>query len=94
MSDELDGTSAVDARIAWVLDHAGTSQWLKHALRSALQSDPVSVSNEVEVLRQLLQSRADAWASNQFEPDEPASVSSTSCGLAPGFIASSTHNRM
>ena len=78
MSDELEDTLAVvDTRIAWVLHHAGMSQWLKLALRGALQCDPVTVGNEVEVLRHLLQSRANAWARNCVEPvDKSASVRS------------------
>ena len=56
------------ARIDWVLDNAGTSAWLKEALRRALEADPVSVGNDVEVLRQLLQQRATLWVRDQLTP--------------------------
>ena len=50
-----------DARIAWVLGHAQMSPWLKGALQTALDGDPVELGNDVEVLRQLLQTRAEVW---------------------------------
>ena len=52
----------LDARIEWVLGHHGTSAWLKQALATAIGRDPVCNANDVEVLRQLLCPRADAWA--------------------------------
>ena len=54
------------ARIDWVLDNAGTSAWLKEALRRALEADPVTVGNDVEILRQLLQRRAALWVRDQL----------------------------
>ena len=56
------------ARIDWVLDNAGTSAWLKEALRRALEADPVTVGNDVEILRQLLQRRAALWVRDQLTP--------------------------
>ena len=56
-----------DARIAWVLGHAGISPWLKRTLREAIAADPVAVANDVEILRHLLQPRAAAWAQKQVD---------------------------
>jgi hypothetical protein len=56
---ELDAMLAVaDARIAWVLDHPQMSGWIKQAIRSADGLDPVSLQNDVEILRELITSRA------------------------------------
>jgi hypothetical protein len=57
--------AAVEAQIAWVLGHADISPWLKQALRSALDRDPVETGNDVEVLRHLLQKRARACVNHQ-----------------------------
>jgi hypothetical protein len=52
--------AAADARIAWVLDHPHMSDWLKRALRMADGLDPVALQNDVEMLKQLIVSRAQA----------------------------------
>lgn len=54
--------AAIERRIAWLLTHHATSNWLRGALQSALAEDPVAVSNDVEVLRHLLVPRAIAQA--------------------------------
>ena len=41
-----------------VLDDPGTSEWLRGALRAALECDPVRAANDAEVLRVVLQQRA------------------------------------
>ena len=56
-----------DAQIAWALEHPGMSSWLKRALREAMESDPVAVANDVEVLRHLVQARCQAWVDTQLE---------------------------
>lgn len=48
------------ARIAWVLDHPHTSDWVKHALRGAEGVDPITLQNDVEMLRHLLLPRCQA----------------------------------
>ena len=59
---------AVEARIAWVLDHAGITPWLKKALREAVDNgDPVTAGNDAEILRNLLQARSAAWAQHQLK---------------------------
>ena len=58
--------AAADARIGWVLDNPATSSWLRQALRAALEDQPVAAGNDVEVLRLLLQTRADAWVREQL----------------------------
>lgn len=57
---------AAELRIGWVLEHSGMSSWLKESLRGALQQNPIAVGNEVELLRHLLQTRADAWMQDQL----------------------------
>lgn len=47
-------------RISWVLDHPGMSEWLKEAVRTALDHDPVAVLNDLEMLNTLLRLRAEA----------------------------------
>jgi hypothetical protein len=49
-----------DARIAWVLDHPHVSDWLKHAIRTSEGLDPITLQNEIEILRQLIRFRAHA----------------------------------
>lgn len=56
-----------DEQIAWVLGHEGMSPWLKRALHDALATDPIAAGNDVEVLRHLLQVRAEAWARGQLQ---------------------------
>ncbi len=56
-----------DEQIAWVLGHEGMSPWLKRALLDALATDPIAAGNDVEVLRHLLQARAEAWARDQLQ---------------------------
>lgn len=61
MKEELDGTLAkADAKVVWVLDHPEMSPWIKDALRAALVADPITVANEVEVLRQVIVPRSNA----------------------------------
>lgn len=44
----------VEQRIEWVLADPGMSAWLKSALRTALDHDPVQILNDLEMLRILL----------------------------------------
>lgn len=55
-----EGLHTNDERIAWVLAHPGMSPWLKEALRSARQRDPVEVLNELEILNLLLRTECEA----------------------------------
>ena len=52
--------SVANARIDWVLNHPHMSDWLKAALRSARELDPVAVQNDIEMLRNLFALRATA----------------------------------
>lgn len=47
-----------ETRIAWVLNHPDMSDWLKQALRTAVDVDPVGLQNDVELLRHLVTPRA------------------------------------
>lgn len=50
--------TTIDERIAFVLSSPNSSEWLKQTLRSALPLDPITVANDLEVLRHLLIPRA------------------------------------
>jgi hypothetical protein len=50
----------MDARIAWVLDHPHTSDWLKQTLRTADGLDPITLQNDVEMLKHLIVPRSQA----------------------------------
>lgn len=52
--------ASMDARIAWVLDHPHTSDWLKQALRTADGLDPIALQNDVEMLKHLIVPRSQA----------------------------------
>ena len=54
MASPDDALTTNDQRIAWILAHPGTSDWLKDALRAARERDPVEVLNELEILNLLL----------------------------------------
>lgn len=49
-----------EERIQWVLDHPGMSDWVKGALRTARDCNPVDVLNDLEILNTLLRLRAEA----------------------------------
>ena len=49
-----------DHRIDWVLSHPGMSTWLKNALRTARDRDPIEVLNDLEVLCLLLKLRSES----------------------------------
>jgi|FLYM01.1.fsa_nt_gi hypothetical protein len=49
-----------EQRIEWVLAHPGMSKWLKSALRTARDQDPVSLLNDLEILGLLLRARSQA----------------------------------
>ena len=52
--------AVAETRISWVLDHPHMSDWLKHALRSAASCDPITMQNDVEMLRHLILPRSQA----------------------------------
>ena len=52
--------AAAEDRIAWVLEHPQMSDWLKQALRSADEADPVVLQNDLEMIRHLLLPRCQA----------------------------------
>jgi hypothetical protein len=49
--------------IDWILEHPAFSDWIKNALRTAMERDPVSVANDVELLRHVLH----AWTFARIE---------------------------
>ena len=55
-----DISKEIDGRINWVLKHPGMSQWLKSALITALERDPISIVNDLEILDGLLRARSKA----------------------------------
>lgn len=56
-----DGTETLDldAQISFVLQHPGMSSWLKESLRAALEHDPVSLLNDIEILTLIIRQRVD-----------------------------------
>ena len=55
MTDEAKSeVEKCDQQIKWILCNDGISAWLKAALRGAADCDPVSITNDVEILYQLL----------------------------------------
>jgi hypothetical protein len=53
-----------DDEIRQILSGQGTSYWLKNALTSALDRDPVDAVNDAELLAMVLGHRADQIATN------------------------------
>ena len=52
--------TVANARIAWVLGHPLTSDWLKQAIWTADGLDPIGLQNDVEMLRHLIAPRSRA----------------------------------
>lgn len=48
----------IDKRISWVLEHRSMSRWLKDALNSALDRNPIDILNDLEILNHLLRARS------------------------------------
>jgi hypothetical protein len=55
---EFAGSQHVLPNVEEALSDPSASCWLKHALRSALERDPVDAANDAEVLAQLLDKRS------------------------------------
>jgi len=55
-----------DDRISYVLAHPGMSPWLKQALRTALECDPTTVLNDLEILNTILHPRSETLISLQL----------------------------
>ena len=64
----------IDRRIAAVLDHPATSDWLRVALQTALDRDAVDAVNDAEALHELLGERATALFDLLLGPDRIAAV--------------------
>lgn len=58
-------------QISFVLDHPGISDWLKCSLRDALQRNPVSVLNDLEILNAILRRRAEMEFPGNDEEKSP-----------------------
>ncbi len=56
-----------EEKIAWVLAHPGMSPWLKDALRSAIDQDPIHIMNDLEVLRHVMSARCEASIRSYLE---------------------------
>ena len=50
--------SSLEAQIEFVLAHPDMSEWIKQALRGALDCSPVEVLNDLEILNRILR----AWS--------------------------------
>lgn len=60
-----------EERIQWVLDRPGMSDWVKGALRTARERNPVDVLNDLEVLNALLRTHAEARVDLALVRPEP-----------------------
>ncbi|MDH6257548.1 hypothetical protein [Bradyrhizobium sp. BR13661] len=49
--------------IAWILNNPATSPWLRRAIVGATQNDPISVLNDLEILKDVLV----RWANANIE---------------------------
>ncbi|MBN8977380.1 MAG: hypothetical protein J0I08_12965 [Rhizobiales bacterium] len=58
MSQSKVSTKEIDKRISWVLEHRTMSRWLKDALNSALDRNPIDLLNDLEILNHLLRARS------------------------------------
>ena len=56
---EIDIPATYDDRIAWVLNNPQMSDWLKDAVRTALERDPADLLSDLEMLEILLRPRAE-----------------------------------
>ncbi|MDR7257538.1 hypothetical protein J2X47_001709 [Sphingomonas sp. BE270] len=64
-----------ERQIEWVLAHPRMSPWLKDALRSAIDQDPIQIMNDLEVLRHVLSARCEASVRLYLEaPDASSSA--------------------
>jgi len=51
--------SAFEEQISFVLRHPQMSAWLKTALSGALDRDPISLLNDLEILNSILRNRSE-----------------------------------
>lgn len=51
---------AINEQISWTLSRPAMSPWLKNALKSALDRNPIDVLNDLEILDHLLRAQSDA----------------------------------
>jgi hypothetical protein len=74
-SDAIDRAARLrqaQQRIAWIEAHPAFSGWLKEALRTARNRDPVDVMNDLEILTHLLRGWASATIDEQGGSSEGA----------------------
>lgn len=57
---------SAEERIEWVLSNPDISEWLKRALRGAMDRDPVDVLNDLEILNTLLRPKCICLIENSF----------------------------
>lgn len=60
------GDTELDSQISFVLAHPGMSSWLKNAIQGAMEQDPLSSMNDVEILQTLLRRRAEVHLAREF----------------------------
>ena len=65
-SSRADAVSEAERQIAWVLAHPGMSDWLKDALKSAADRDPVHLLNDLDILGLLLRTKSQAIIDDQL----------------------------
>lgn len=57
----------MESRIDWVLARHDISPWLRQAIVTASSADPVSIANDIEMLRHLFVPLAGAWTRNLLD---------------------------
>ena len=60
----------VDDQISFVLDHPSMSAWLKDALRAALQVDPISIMNDLEILHLIMRQRSEQIIEDHYRSEK------------------------
>jgi hypothetical protein len=74
----LESTTLIKSneKIAWVLFRPNMSSWLKNALSTARDRDPIAVLNDPEILNHVLRARSNARIQSTLEKntEEPSEV--------------------
>ena len=64
----LDAIVEHDVHITWLLEHPGVSDWLKAALRSGRECDPMALHSDLQLLSFVLGRRIEAQIKAALEP--------------------------
>lgn len=73
-----------DERIQWVLEHPGMSQWIKNALHTSYECNPVDLLNDIEMLNTILRQRAEALVDRSLGHSRQTKSGNPDDGFSPG----------